>query len=387
MEPPASSSAARMTRRDRLMRTLRGEPVDRPAVNFYELDAYNQDPHDPDPYNVFTDASWQPLLDLTRAYTDRIAITHVPFIGGDDPLGDRRARRESTDNAGRRHTETTIQAADRALTMRTRQDPDVFTVWTTEHLLKTPDDLRAWLALPAPADIGRPDPSRVLAAEQALGESGIAMIDVADPLCTVAELFDMATYTVIALRETGLLRAALDKVAALTRARVEAIATVLPGRLWRIVGPEYAAPPYLPPRLFREYVTGYDTALVAAIQAGGGYARLHSHGRLAAILDDIVATGCDALDPLEPPPQGDVQLADVRARHGEQLVLLGNLEIADIEQLAPEAFRPRVRRALDEGTRGRGRGFVLMPSACPYGRKLARRTLANYEVLVDEVTR
>ena len=31
----------------------------------------------------------------------------------------------------------------------------------------------------------------------------------------------------------------------------EAVAKALPGRLWRIYGPEYAAPPYLPPRLFQ----------------------------------------------------------------------------------------------------------------------------------------
>ena len=41
-----------MTRRERLMATLRGEPVDRPAVSFYEIGGFQSDPADPDPYNI-----------------------------------------------------------------------------------------------------------------------------------------------------------------------------------------------------------------------------------------------------------------------------------------------------------------------------------------------
>ena len=60
----------------------------------------------------------------------------------------------------------------------------------------------------------------------------------------------------------------------------------------------------------------------------------------------------------------------------------GNLEIADIENAEPKQFERLVRRALADGTHGNGRGFVLMPSACPYGRKLSERTVQNYETMV-----
>jgi uroporphyrinogen-III decarboxylase len=123
--------------------------------------------------------------------------------------------------------------------------------------------------------------------------------------------------------------------------------------------------------------------MIEAIHRFGGYARIHSHGRLKGILDEIAALGADALDPIEPPPQGDVELADVRRRHGEQLVLFGNLEISDIETLPSDRFAEKVKRALDEGTSGSGRGFVLMPSASPYGRELPLRVLKNYEVIAE----
>jgi hypothetical protein len=122
--------------------------------------------------------------------------------------------------------------------------------------------------------------------------------------------------------------------------------------------------------------------MIRAIHAHGGYARIHCHGRLKNILDLIAGMGPDGLDPIEPPRQGDVELREVRQRHGRQLVLFGNLEIADIETLPPSQFTEKVKRALDEGTAGAGRGFVLMPSASPYGRELSTVALRNYETIV-----
>ena len=63
-----------MTRRERLMATLAGLPVDRPAVSFYELNALDQDPGDSAPYNIYSHPSWKALLDLTREKTDRIVM-------------------------------------------------------------------------------------------------------------------------------------------------------------------------------------------------------------------------------------------------------------------------------------------------------------------------
>ena len=59
-----------MTRRERLMATLRGEPVDRPAVSFYEIGGFPIDPADPDPYNIYNAPDWQPLLQLAEEHTD-----------------------------------------------------------------------------------------------------------------------------------------------------------------------------------------------------------------------------------------------------------------------------------------------------------------------------
>ncbi len=373
-----------MNRRQRLIATLRGEPVDRPAVCFYEINGFDQDPSDPDPFNIYSHPSWGPLVEMARERSDSIPRRSVAFRNAPpDPRDELTTVETWIDERGSRFRRNTIKAGRRRLTCLTRRDPDVDTVWTLEHLLKSEEDFEAWLDLPFPEFGGEPDVSGVLEAERMVGDAGIVMIDRSDPLCRVAPLFSMADYTVVALTRPDLMHRALERVQAVRLPQTAAIAEALPGRVWRVVGPEYASPPYLPPRLFAEYVTRYDTPMVEAIQRHGGFARIHSHGRLHDVLDHIAATGCTGLDPVEPPHQGDVSLAYVRERYGEQMVLWGNIEASDLENLPAERFGEKVRTALDEGTRGRGRGFVLMPSACPYGRELSGRALRNYELMLE----
>ncbi len=365
------------------MATLRGEPVDRPPVSFYEINGLDEDPGDGDPFNIYSHPSWLPLIELAREKTDRIVMRGVAYASiTPDPI-EEISDSESFVRNGSRFTIRRVRAGGRTLTTRTRRDPDINTIWTEEHLLKDVDDLRAFLDVPLPTPSGKVETDPVLQAESALGDTGIVMVDTPDPLCLAASLFSMEDYMVIAMMEQRLFHRLLERFASTLRPRTEAAAKALPGRLWRIYGPEYASPPFLPPRLFREYVCRYATPMIESIHRHGGYARIHSHGNLKAILDDIVAMGADALDPIEPPPQGDVELADVRERYGSEMVLFGNLEISDIENLPTEQFAGKVKRALAEGTSGPGRGFVLMPSACPCGRELTPLALTNYRTIVE----
>jgi len=57
-------------------------------------------------------------------------------------------------------------------------------------------------------------------------------------------------------------------------------------------------------------------------------------------------------------------------------------ELLTLIHLPPAEFEAKCARAVSEGTAGEGRGFVLMPSACPYGRHLPDQTLRNYELII-----
>lgn len=374
------------------MATLRGEPVDRPAVSFYEIGGLPMDPDDPDPYNVYNAPDWRPLICLAEERTDIMRLMSPVRARSIDPTGSARDalwqeffREETQDNGEVRTTRTTLTVGGRTLTQVTKRDRSIDTVWTVEHMLKDAEDVEAYLSIPAEVFAERVDVGPLCAADRALGDRGIVLVDTEDPLCAAASLLSMEDYTVLAFTETALFHRLLEFMARRIQPRTEEVSRQFPGHLWRIYGPEYASEPYLPPRLFEEYVVRYVRPMIGAIHAHGGFARVHCHGRIRSILPMIREMGADALDPLEPPPQGDVTLREVREQYGKEFVLFGNIEVADIEHMPPAEFAAMVDATLREGTGGQGRGFVLLPSASPYGRHLSPWTLQNYETMVRAV--
>jgi hypothetical protein len=389
-----------MNRRERLMATLCGKPVDRPAVNFYEIGGFQIDPADPDESNVYSDPSWSAaggLLQLAEEHTDLIRMrspvrsrSHevgVPPIGLDanSSYGEF-FKVEKYLEDGCRFTRVTVNIGGRTLTSRTRRSGDVDTVWTLEPLLKNTDDLEVYLQLPDEVFAEELNITSLVEEDQKLGDRGIIMVDTEDPVCAAASLFSMEDFTIVALTEQKLFHRLLDKMSRHIHARTEKTAKEFPGHLWRIYGPEYVTEPYLPPHLFKEYVVRYTGPMVEMIQKRGGFARIHCHGRIRAVLEYIVGMGAHAIDPIEPPPQGDVELAYVRREYGKDLVLFGNIELADIENMEPVEFEKTVEKSLKDGTHGEGKGFVLMPSSAPNGRKVTPRMMANYETMIRLAT-
>lgn len=372
-----------MTRRERLMATLEGKPVDRPPVSFYEINGHDESRSGASRFNIFSDPSWHPVLDLARDRSDRILMRGVLFKDVlPDPIS-HLATSRSWEDGGRLYTEQTIRAPGRTLTSHSMRDPDMNTVWTTEHLIKGVDDLRAYLGIATSSPPREPDVAGILALEEELGDTGIVMVDTPDPLCLAAGLFHMEDLVVLSLTERRWFSQLVERFAEDLLPRTAAIARALPGRLWRIYGPEYAAAPYMRPELFHDYVTTYVRPMVRSIQRYGGFARVHCHGRIRGILGEIEAINPDGLDPIEPPPQGDIQLREVRERIGATTVLFGNIEESDIETLPTHEFGEKVKRAIDEGVGGRG--FVLMPSSCPASRTISPLVVANYEKMVEIV--
>lgn len=364
------------------MRTLRGEPVDRPPVSFYEIGGWKLDPDDPDPFSVHSGPGWRELIKLAEEETDLIRMMGPTRRPAPENCMDDFRCIETWDTPTSRYTRTTLTVGGRTLTSIERRDRDVATVWALEHLLKDALDAEAYLQLPDEAFAVEVGVDEMQAEEARLGDAGIVMVDTGDPLCHVASLFALADYAVLAVTEPALFHRLLDQAARHIQPVVETVARAFPGHLWRVVGSEYASEPLLPPRLYPDYAARTMRPIVEAIQAHGGFARIHSHGRLRRILPHIAALGADGLDPIEPPPQGDMTLAELRKAVGADMVLFGNIEASEIELLPPEQFEVRVRQALEEGTAGSGRGYVLMPSSCPYGREISARVMTNYETMV-----
>ncbi len=63
-----------MTIPERLMATLKGEPVDPPSVSCYKINGLDEHPQDQSPFNIYHHPSRQPLIEPAREKSDRIVM-------------------------------------------------------------------------------------------------------------------------------------------------------------------------------------------------------------------------------------------------------------------------------------------------------------------------
>jgi hypothetical protein len=128
---------------------------------------------------------------------------------------------------------------------------------------------------------------------------------------------------------------------------------------------EMLLPPWMGPRMFDEFVAPYDTRLHAEIHRIGGRVRVHCHGACARFLERFIAVGVDSVEPLEPPPYGDADLAEVKRRFGGRLLLSGNIPSQEFHRTTPAAVRNAVRRAI--AAAAPGGGFTLRLTGSGFG--------------------
>lgn len=363
-----------MNSRERLLTALRGDVPDRVPISTYELVGYNSQAWENQA------PSYAGLMDYIRKYTDCVCMWNPScnevFLASSYPV-DCELVEECHGNLWIRRR--TVHTPRGTLTQTTRQQAGLHTVWQVEHWCKSVEDVDRALSVPyEPLEYDASDFPRI---RSEVADHGIVMASLADPLCLAAELMAFGDFTVWAMTET---RHFARTVAILHERVIENLKQMLQANvvdLYRICGPEYATPPFLPPEFFRRFVVPYVAEMVDLIHRYGAKARLHCHGRIGRVLDWIVETGADALDPCEPPPDGDVSLAEVKKRVGGRMCIFGNLELKLLEHGSIADVRAAViecMRAAKEGG-----GYVIMPTAAPISEPLAEKTERNYRCFID----
>ncbi len=272
-----------------------------------------------------------------------------------------------------------VVAGGRVLTARARWDDNHHTTWVLEHYLKDEEDVRAFIALPhSRPQVAATDFERVRAD---LEDRGLMMMHIADPMCYVADLLDLQPMAIMAVTNRDLLDALFEAVWARMHSLLVAYLEAGLGPIYRIFGAEFATPPMLSPRLFERWVVRYDAEMIELIQAAGGYARFHCHGRLRNALPMIRAMHPDILEPCEAPPSGDITMAELVQVVRDEFVLMGNIQATDMEAAPPEEIE-RQARELIAATRGSAR-FILSPTAGLFSQPLSPSAEQNFIRLVE----
>jgi uroporphyrinogen-III decarboxylase len=370
------------TSRRRLLAALSGGIPDRVPINTYELAGRNR----LDWYNL--QPSYRVLMDFIRAHTDCITnwnprtatdryTCEERFLGSDFPV----EIESHTDTVGQFQRTTRICHTPKGDLRSVKQSTaDVYTTWQVEHWCKSLDDVDQALSVPyQPANYDASDLERVHAE---LGEGGLVMASVGAPAYLAADLMSFQDFLMWAFEATDHFARTVAVIAerAMENLRRQLDCCVLD--CYRIVGPEYFTPPYLPPAMFQRFVVPHVTEMTRLIHSRGGRVRLHCHGKTGRVLDLILETGCDGIDPCEPPPDGDIELDEVkRCCRARGVSVWGNLELKLLENGTPDQVRAEVGRIMSQAKDGGG--FVLMPTAAPINLPLSPGTEANYRAFID----
>jgi len=146
-------------------------------------------------------------------------------------------------------------------------------------------------------------------------------------------------------------------------------------------GVEQVAPPIHSAETYRAFALPPFREMCRRIHGAGCLLHVHCHNRVSALLEDFAEVGIDVLHPLEPPPMGDVELADAKRRVGGRICLEGNIQVGELYAAPTERVVALVTETMRAG-KPEG-GFILCPSASPYTEKLSHQTVANYLAMIE----
>ena len=121
----------------------------------------------------------------------------------------------------------------------------------------------------------------------------------------------------------------------------------------------YNTGPLMSPRHFRKLFAPALKRVIGGFKELGLYVIKHTDGNLWPILDMIVDSGIDCLDPID--PQAGMDLAEVKAKYGQRVALKGNVDCAQTLTFGtPEDVIAETISALRKGAPSGG--FILSSS-------------------------
>jgi hypothetical protein len=221
-----------------------------------------------------------------------------------------------------------------------------------KRYIEEPADLERILSVPL-------EPRRPLTADfqrgmAAIGEDAVQVIGLLHPLGTLVRSAQMENAYSWLLTEPELMHRYLRVTNDYVIGAVHAMFDEGVGPNFISYAHEMLIPPWMGRRLFDDFVFPYDSGVYAAIHERGGRFRAHCHGSCMSMLERFAEMGIDSVEPLEPPPYADCDLAEAKRLVGDRMLLSGNIPSQAFVFWEPEQVEEAVREAIEAAAPGGG---------------------------------
>ena len=362
-----------MTPRERLLRSLRGETVDRvpldlSGLRYESVDALSNI-QDPLQRRLAERAGGHMHFEMTTpSHTNRYLMTP----------GQRIRSESRTLPNGHRRTEGVIDTPKGELTIVTDYDPGLRTGWTEKYPVESMADIEKIRSVPweRPPGVKPPVPGPRPAD---FDQRGIMTTRISSPFVCVAGMMRYEDFLAMCATD-------LDLIEDLTQICLDRTMDVLEALLaepgieyvW-MGGSEWITPPMGSPAHYDALVQEQERRIIDYVHShSDAVVHVHCHGRVRHALGRCIERGADYTEPVEPPPDGDITMADAKAMAAGRITLGGNLECRVLCNESVEAVEAAVRAAF-EGGRER---FVLRATENP-SPTLSQREFENYVRAID----
>jgi len=149
-----------------------------------------------------------------------------------------------------------------------------------------------------------------------------------------------------------------------------------------LISSAFAGGGFISKAMYERFVLPYEATVADAIKAAGVKAYTHTCGAIGDRLELMAATGIDGIDTMDPPPLGDTDLADAKARVGSRLFLKGNIDSVNV---LLRGDVDAVRRSAIEKVQAAGKtGGYILSSACSVAPKVPAENLAVLSEVAEE---
>jgi uroporphyrinogen-III decarboxylase len=193
-----------------------------------------------------------------------------------------------------------------------------------------------------------------------VGDEASVHGEVFSPFTHFMELFGYQDALVALITDPAKAHALLDRLT--ESAIVWGVAQAKHGVDAVLVSSAFAGGSFVSRKMYREFVVPYERRLNDAIRAAGLPVYTHTCGKIGDRLDLMLETGTLGVDTLDPPPLGNVDLADAKRTLGDLAFIKGNMNaVAILDYETPEEVIAEATRCLTIGKPG---GGYILSTAC-----------------------
>jgi len=341
-----------LTSKERIMRIFRNEDIDRPSLKLWGTRGLGEKLLHP---------AYEPVNKLALETSDVFVNFSFPFELLAGANWDKYAERYIVKTADPKWVDehTILHTPKGDLHQVERKSTVNEYPYVLEHFAKEPEDIEKILSMeyvPIPFERSSYDNATAY-----LGDRGILLTGIDHTGYALHGLMGSETLAYFSVDYHEELTALADVFSKRIFKHAETILDLGIKTPLKWVGPEVFLPPLMGPDAFEDFVVKYDKPVCDLIHNRGGYVWVHSHGRVGNYLDRFIYMGVDVLNPLEPKPNGDVDLAAAVKKYGRQIGWEGNIEIQDLIQGTPEKLAALIDECVAAGAPS-GR-FLLTQSA------------------------